>query len=173
MDEKESKPPTWGVENQEESEEFNELQSLRMEALDSATLAVPHFLKLIYEELKRYNDFMMTGVVDEDALKMTRSNQAPVEEPEPKKDKPAFTMPSNLKSEKDIEKFYKAELSKVLNDDQLSKVNVIVEEERVILTVGYLPTSDWRKLISLIEEMGGEYVSDGGKTHYVLPYPSS
>lgn len=160
--------PTVVEEPSEEQLEMTKFDAERQARLDSAVLAVPYFLDLIYKELKRANDlYEKTPIrVDEPAPEFV-SEEAPVVP------RPPPVIPANLESEGDIEKYYKDVLSQVLEEDRLAQVEITVEEDAVRLKTGWIGDKAlWRQLHEfLTQTIGGQYVSAGRDTHYVLPKP--
>lgn len=153
-------------ENEEVPENKEEIafHAKRTAALDAALLAIPFWLEQLHVglceirvELKRANDYIATGV-------MTEIVEAPsVAQP--------ISLPQNLKTEADIETFYKESLKEILGE-KAGDVNVAVEENKVILKLPWLGREEWREVNSyLVDQIGGQYVSDGKNTHYVMPHP--
>ena len=159
---------------QEEEKEAVAFEARRQAALDGAILVIPPLFKelinvlmSIKDEIKRTNDYVITG--SSTAVQVTEMPPEVVERPVTEVEVPVI--PTNLASEGDIEKTYKEHLSEVLEDSKLENVEISVEEDKVILRLPWLSNELWREVNELLRDVGGEYVSDGKNTHYVLPHP--
>ena len=166
------KTPGWaGLQGPEEVEELDEETLREMAETEVAWhlmwKSVASTLYLIYQELKRGNDYMISGPSTTIALKETPP-EAPKTSPFKLK---APASPENLRSEGEIEKFYREQLSDVMTSDKLSGVEISVEENKVVLRLPWLD-SGWAAINSrLTETMGGERIVDGKKTRYEFPRP--
>jgi len=122
-------------------------------------------LHLIYQELKRTNDYMITGQAT--TIKITEAppvfedSRVPVQR----------SIPSNLETEKDIISYYRGQLEDVIPEDKISGVEISVEEDKVVLKLPWLEGS-WAAVNErLLERLSAERIVDGRNTRYILPRP--
>ena len=173
----EEKPKGWStLDPQEEVNEVDEEAMKEMaEKMAENDVAwhlmwksVASTLYLIYLEMKRQSDFFMEGTTP--AVVLTESPPKNVVKESPPKPK---TVPQNVSSEKEIDNTFRSQLSDLMTPEMLSKVEISVEQDKVILRLPWLETG-WAAINErLVEGMSAERIVDGRKTRYEFPKPRS
>jgi hypothetical protein len=155
----------WGKTDPSEEElERVGFEAQRTAALDGALLSVAEnlaFLPRIYEELKRVNDYIINS---------EKTDVVGVPPAVERAQTPSSVIPTNLKTEDEISKFYLDGLATVMDDKLLKRVRIAVEEKQVVLRTPFMEDG-WGAVAEVLNGLGGEYVSDGRNTRWIMPHP--
>ena len=188
----ETKKKSWAIpENQEEPEMPPEkemidaqtkIEMMRIQALFEIAKELSEIkneLKLqrvLYEQVNEIE----TKIVDSDEkVEDTDTGEGgfPVASRRGDPPKPVVSaIPTNLKDSKEIEEYYRGKIkeSNILNEKELEKMIVAVEETYVRVKPPYLSdTEKFRAIAAVLRKLGGEYIKDGANTHYKMPKPST
>lgn len=157
---KKSWAPTVTEGEAQEQMDTAKFMATRQAMVDKAILTIAESLKGIFKELKRGNDWVMEG------------EPLPVATAAEDDEEPEFPVPTNLENDAEIESYYRDVLGKFLDDSTLAKVGITVEEDRVIVKLPYLRDGNlFGRIAGQVRDLGGEYLSAGKDSHFILPKP--
>jgi hypothetical protein len=153
------------------------VESLRIQALYNIVKVLEgireelRLQRILYEQV---NDASVT--IEEVKDTTVETNPAPRSRSEDSPKPVPIVIPTNLKSNKEIEDFYRTVITEsgILDEKQLGLLMVAVEENYVRVKPPFIADAEKFKAIAkILRAMGGEYVPAGANTHYKMPKPAT
>lgn len=153
-----------------DEEEFNAAMEESVEDAISWHLmwkSVASSLWLIYNELKRHNDYVMGSQASPIVL-LEKPPELIVPKDTPVLQKPVSVLPDNIKEETALEDFFKTQLKDVMTEDKLIEVKISVEKDKVVIRLPWLD-DQWAAVNSrLVDDLKAERIVDGRNTRYII-----
>ena len=162
-DKSENKTGSWAPSDVHTPEDYEnkEWAAQRQAALDSAMITIANMMVEMVAEQRRINDHIISGTP---VSKVPNVPSAPRTTPTPTK----ISTPSKV-DEDGIVGYYKEKISTVLEEDDVSKTLIRVQESDVYIKFPWLGKEKFGPVGGLMRELNAQYVSAGKDTHYLAP----